>query len=475
MHPGPGFKIRAAGVSVATTKSLAGRLALALALLLAPASARAALHVPHQSFTLPNGLQVILHEDHSVPVVTANMWYHVGSGDERPGRTGFAHLFEHIMFMGSQHVPTGQFDQLLEGAGADNNGSTNTDRTNYYEDGPANALPLMVWLDSDRMGWLLPEITPDKVDLQRGVVKNERRQRYENAPYGLAQENIAKRLYPEGHPYHWTTIGSMTDLDAASIEDVRGFFQKYYVPNNATLVIAGDITPAEAKRLVTDAFGDIPRGAEVPRPSAPAFTLPANVVATLEDRVQLPRLYLAWHTVRAFAPDDAALDAVSAILASGKSSRLYRRLVYEMQVASQVSAFHNSQRLDGALQIVATASPGHSLTELQKVIDEEVARLAANPPSQREMERMFNSTEAQFLDGLEHVGGFGGKANQLNFYNYFTGTPDYFEKDLERYRRLTPADVQRAASQYLTGGHRVVLSVVPTGKKDLAVSEEVRP
>ena len=207
------------------------------------------LRVPYQTFTLPNGLQVIVHEDHSVPVVAVNTWYHVGSSDEKPGRTGFAHLFEHIMFMGSQHVPTGEFDRLLEAAGADNNGSTTEDRTNYYEDGPANALPLMLYLDADRMGFLLPEMTADKVDLQRGVVQNERRQSYENRPYGLAEENILERLYPTNHPYHWPVIGSMADLQAATLEDVRQFFRTYYTPNNATLAIAGDITTRDARQL----------------------------------------------------------------------------------------------------------------------------------------------------------------------------------------------------------------------------------
>src|SRR6266567_1496021 len=235
------------------------------------------LRVPYTTFTLPNGLEVILHEDHSLPVVAVNTWYHVGSADERPGRTGFAHLFEHIMFMGSQHVPTGEFDRLLEAAGADNNASTTEDRTNYYEDGPASALPLMLYLDADRMGFLLPEMTADKVDLQRGVVQNERRQSYENRPYGLAEENILQRLYPANHPYHWPVIGSMADLQAATLEDVRRFFQKYYTPNNATLVIAGDIAPREARRIAERCFDDIPRGPAVHRRPAPSVRLGSDV------------------------------------------------------------------------------------------------------------------------------------------------------------------------------------------------------
>ncbi|HVH11283.1 MAG TPA: pitrilysin family protein [Gemmatimonadales bacterium] len=429
-----------------------------------------ALRVPYTTFTLPNGLQVIVHEDHSVPVVAVNTWYHVGSSDERPGRTGFAHLFEHIMFMGSQHVPTGEFDKQLEAAGADNNGSTTEDRTNYYEDGPANALPLMLYLDSDRLGFLLPEITTEKVDIQRGVVQNERRQSYENRPYGLADENILDRLYPAGHPYHWPVIGSMTDLQAASLADVRQFFQTYYTPNNASLAIAGDITTADARRLVERYFGDIPRGPAVSRTPPPAVALAADVHATLEDRVQLPRLYNAWHTVKAFADGDAALDVVANVLAAGRSSRLYQRLVYELQIATDVVAFQDGGRIDGRFEVYATARPAHTLPELQRVIDEELAKLADSGPTTREVERAQNTFEAQFLSRLERVGGFGGKADQLNFYSYFIGSPDYFQQDLERYRAVSPADVRRAVRTYLVDQHRVVLSVVPQGKQALGVT-----
>ncbi len=427
------------------------------------------LRVPYTTFTLPNGLQVLLHEDHSVPVVAVNTWYHVGSSDERAGRTGFAHLFEHIMFMGSAHVPTGEFDRLLEAAGADNNGSTTEDRTNYYEDGPANALPLMLYLDSDRLGFLLPEITADKVDLQRGVVQNERRQSYENRPYGLAQENILERLFPPNHPYHWPVIGSMKDLQAATLDDVRRFFQTYYTPNNATIAIAGDIAPRDARALVERYFGDIPRGPAVTRTPPPPVHLSADVPAVLEDRVQLPRVYDAWHTVKAFADDDATLDVVANVLAGGRSSRLYRRLVYELQIATDVAAFQDGTRIDGKFEIFATARPGHELGELQRVIDEELRKLADQGPTAREVERARNTFEAQFLSRMERVGGFGGKADQLNFYNYFVGTPDYFQKDLDRYGRVTPAGVERAVKTYLTGAHRVVLSVVPQGKPELGV------
>jgi zinc protease len=437
----------------------------------APAAAQT-LRVPYRSFTLPNGLKVLVHEDHSVPIVTVNTWYHVGSADERAGRTGFAHLFEHLMFMGSQHVPTGAFDRLLEAAGADNNGSTTEDRTNYYEDGPSNALALMLYLDADRMGFLLPEITAPKVDLQRGVVQNERRQSYENRPYGLAEENIIKRLYPADHPYSWPVIGSMADLAAASLEDVQQFFRHYYTPNNATIAIAGDVRLAEVRREVERWFGAVPRGPAVLRTPPPAANLPADVYATLEDRVQLPRVYDAWHTVRAYAPDDAALDVLAQILTDGRSSRLYKRLVYELQIATQVAGFQDAGRIDGKLEIFATARPGHDLNELQRVIDEEIRSLADSGPTAREVVRVQNGIEAAFLDQMERVGGFGGIANQLNHYEYFVGTPDYFQQDLDRYRRVTAAEVQRVARRYALQAHRVVLSVVPQGHAELAAREE---
>src|SRR5213082_859556 len=448
---------------------IASATAVALGLLCArppvPLSAQA-LRVPYQTFTLPNGLQLIVHEDHSVPVVAVNMWYHVGSSDEKPGRTGFAHLFEHIMFMGSQHVPTGEFDRLLEAAGGDNNGSTTEDRTYYYEDAPGNALPLPLWLDSDRMGFLLPEITAEKVDLQRGVVQNERRQSYENRPYGLAEENILQRLYPPDHPYNWPVIGSMADLQAASLEDVRQFFQKYYTPTNATLAIAGDITARDARQLVERYFGDIPRGPAVTRTPPPPVQVAGVVGPVLEDRVQLPRVYDAWHTVKAFSADDATLDVLANVLDGGRSSRLYRRLVYELQIATDVVAFQDGTRIDGKFEIFATARPGHELGELQRVIDEELRKLADQGPTVREVERARNTFEAQFLSRMERVGG---KADQLNFYDYFVGTPDYFQKDLDRYGRVRAAEVRRAVQMYLTGAHRVVLSVVPQGKPELGV------
>jgi zinc protease len=325
------------------------------------------------------------------------------------------------------------------------------------------------------MGFLLPEITTEKVDVQRGVVQNERRQSYENRPYGLAEENILARLYPPEHPYHWPVIGSMADLSAATLEDVRGFFRTYYTPNNATLAVAGDVTPREVRLFVERYFGDIPRGPVVTRTPPPEVRLAGDIYAVLEDRVQVPRVYDTWHSVKAFADDDATLDVLANVLAGGRSSRLYRRLVYELQVATDVVAFQDGGRIDGKFEVWATARPEHDLGELQRVIDEELGKLARTGPTAREVERAQNTFEAEFLSRMERIGGFGGKADQLNFYNYFVGTPDYFQRDLDRYRRVTAAQVQAAARRYLGDAHRVVLSVVPQGKPDLAVKQGANP
>src|SRR6476661_2660666 len=379
------------------------------------------IELPYTQFTLPNGLTVILHEDHAVPLVSTNMWYHVGSAREKPGRTGFAHLFEHLMFMGSGHVKPGEFDDWLEGAGGTNNGSTENDRTNYWINVPSNAIELALFLESDRMEYLLDSMTPKTVDAQRDVVKNERRQSVENRPYGEAEDVIlGEMLYPEGHPYHWPVIGYMPDLTAASYEDVVAFFKKFYAPSNASLAIAGDIDVANTRRLVEKWFGDV-KAAPPPEPATiPGVMLTGVQKKTVTDRVQLPRLFLAWLTPRHFEPGDAALDVVADVLAGGKNSRLYKRLVYDMQIAQSVEAVQNSQALSSYFLIEATPRPGHTIEELQKVIDEEIARLQHETPSAHEVERSFNQIEASFYNRMERVGGFGGKADQLNA--YYTNT-----------------------------------------------------
>ncbi len=422
----------------------------------------APLQLPYTQFTLPNGLHVILHEDHSVPVVSVNVWYHVGSAREKPGRTGFAHLFEHLMFMGSGHVEPGEFDQLLESVGGNNNGSTENDRTNYVIDVPSNALELALFLESDRMGYLLDSMTPKTVDAQRDVVKNERRQSVENRPYGMADSVVlTEMLYPEGHPYHWPVIGYMPDLTAASYDDVVAFFKSYYAPGNASLVVAGDLDTAKARALVEKWFGDVKAGAPVTPMTIPGVALTGVQKKTITDRVQLPRIYIAWLTPASLAPGDAALDMVADVLAGGKNSRLYKRLVFDMQIAQNVSAFQVSQALSSHFVIRATPQPGHTVEELQKVIDEEVAKLQTEPPTDHEVQRAINQIEASFFSRMERVGGFGGKADQLNHYYTDTGNPDWFNEDLARYRALSPTDVQAAAQTFLPKDRRVELTVVP--------------
>lgn len=443
-------------------------LSLLLAATTALAGAQRAPTIPHEKYTLPNGLEVILHVDRSVPIVAVESFYKVGSGDEKPGRTGFAHLFEHVMFMGSQNVPVGKFDEWLEAAGASNNGSTNFDRTNYYETGPSNALPLMLWLEADRMGWLLPTMDQAKLDLQRDVVKNERRQGVDNAPYGRASETILPILFPPGHPYSWDVIGSMDDLSAAALDDVKDFFRQYYAPENATITIAGDFVPDSAKAWVQKYFGAIPRGtAPIVRPVPPRLTLVRDTVLALEDRVQLPRIYYTWHGVKAFSERDAALDAFAEIMAGGKSSRLYRTLVYEKQLAQDVRMSNQSQKLDGMIQLVVTAKPGIEPRALDGEIARALNEALANGVTERELTRVKNGMRAGMLDGLASVAR---KAFQLSYYNYFTGTPDYLAQDLARYDALTVATVQQAARRQFAGAPRVVLTIVPEGKTSLALT-----
>ena len=431
------------------------------------AGAQAVPKIKFEKYTLPNGLEVILHEDHSTPIVSVNTWYKVGSGDEKTGRTGFAHLFEHIMFMGSQNVPVGDFDKQLEAAGADNNGSTSEDRTNYYENLPSNALPLALWLDADRMGFLLPTMDQAKLDLQREVVKNERRERVDNVPYGRGDEMILAALYPKGHPYSWSVIGSMEDLSAASLDDVKNFFRTYYAPNNATLTIAGDFNPAEAKRLVALYFSGIPRGPAMPaRPNVAPVSLAKDTFLILEDRVQLPRAFYDWPTVKIYDKDDAALDVLASVLASGKNSRLYKRLVFDMQIAQQVFASQQSSKLAGRFEIDITPKPGQSLASIDKIVQEELQKVMNEPITDRELERVKNSYRASFLNRLS---GVLGKSEILNSYNYMAGNPDYVQQDAARYEKVTRADVQRVAKQYL-GKHKVVLTVVPEGKREMALT-----
>lgn len=420
--------------------------------------------------TLPNGLDVIVHEDHHVPLVAVNIWYHVGSKNERRGRTGFAHLFEHLMFEGSEHHNSGYFPPLQR-AGASLNGSTNADRTNYWEVVPSNALDLALWMESDRMGHLLPAVTPDRFETQRDVVLNERRQNYENRPYGLASMALASSLYPHEHPYSWPTIGTIDDLQAMQLEDVHAFFRAYYHPANASLVIAGDVETERAVDLAARYFGDLPAGPPVARVRAdPSVTGETRLL--LEDRVELPRVYMAWHSPAMFAPGDAQMGLVSDLLASGKTSRLYRQLVYQRRMALDVSAYQSSREMSGYFLVAATAAPGHPLGEIAAVIDEEIERVSRLGPTTDEMERSVAQAEAQFVYQVQTVGGFGGKSDQMNAYNVFLGEPGYFSADLARYVEATPDSVTAAAST-LSFQNRVLLSVVPRGRVDLALPGSV--
>ncbi len=429
------------------------------------------LSVPYTRFSLSNGLTVIVHEDHTVPRVSVNIWYHVGSGSEKAGRTGFAHLFEHILFEGSGHVPEGKFDQWLEAAGANNNGSTNNDRTNYYEDLPANALELALFLESDRMGYLLDAMSAEKVDGQRDVVKNEKRQRVDNQPYGHAWETLSKNLYPPEHPYSWSVIGSMNDLSAASYEDVVDFFNKYYCPANATLVISGDVKTAEARKLTEKWFSDVPFRSPAPPIDPVPAVLEKEKRLVLKDKVQLPRLYMAWLSPARFQPGDAELDLLTSILTEGKNSRLYKRLVYDLQIAQSVIAYNDAKKLSGEFYIIATARAGHNLAELEKVIQEELDKLKNEAPAKRELQRALNQYEADFYRRLERAGGFSGKANLLNSYFYYTGNPDYFNEDLARYKAVSPKDLSAMANTYFRDDARVILSIVPHGKTELAAGK----
>ena len=383
---------------------------------------------------------MLVHEDHALPIVAVNVWYHVGSKNEVPGRTGFAHLFEHLMFEGSQHYDRGYFHPLQE-AGAALNGSTNADRTNYWEVVPTNALDLALWMESDRMGYLLPALTDAKFSNQREVVLNERRQNYENRPYGLAGMAIVSALYPADHPYHWLTIGGADDIRAAHIDDVRAFFQRYYHPANASLALAGDIDPEMGHRCSPTSTsarfppGEKPgAGARHRRPAPPA----EDVKLVLEDRVELPRLYMAWHSPALFADGDAELDLVAEVLSSGKTSRLYRALVYEQRIATEVAASQNSRELGSFFQIVATAAPGRTLAEVERAIVEgDCGAPRSRPdraPSSSAASRRPRRTSSS---GCRPSAASAGKSDQLNAYNTFLGDPGYFEQDLERYRIAT--------------------------------------
>lgn len=425
--------------------------------------------------TLANGLDVIVHEDRHIPMAAVSVWYHVGSRHEQPGRTGFAHLFEHLMFKGSAHHPAGYFEALQE-AGGLVNGSTNTDRTNYWEVVPSQSLELALWMESDRMGHLLPALSEEKFTTEREVVLNERRQNYENRPYGLSSVALASALFAPDHPYSWVTIGAPADLLASTVDDARAFFRAFYHPGNASLAIAGDVDVDDTLALVERYFGEIAPGPAVEHPRRDA-TLAAPAQLVLEDRVELPRLSLAWHTPAMFHDDDAAMDIAADVLANGKTSRLYRALVYDTRLAADVSALQASHEMSSVFHIAATAAPGKPLSAIAEVIERTLDDLAATGPTADELERATARAEAQFVYRVQTIGGFGGKSDQLNAYNVYTGSPRFIRDDRERYSRATASSVAAAVRQWLRAAPGVALSVVPRGQIALGMpgATPVRP
>ncbi|MCB9761619.1 MAG: insulinase family protein [Alphaproteobacteria bacterium] len=415
------------------------------------------LSIPHEMYTLDNGLTVILAEDHSVPIVQVNLWYHVGSRDEVAGRTGFAHLFEHLMFQGSLHNNQDYFEPLQE-IGGQVNGSTTLDRTNYFEGVPAEYLPLALWAEADRMGFLLEATDADRLANQKDVVRNERRQRYENQPYGTYWITLLENVFPEGHPYHHPTIGYHEDLDAATLDDVSAFFRAWYVPNNASLVICGDFDPATARELVDRYFAPIPAGPQPPKTEAPPIVHEQEIeLRRAEAGVPHEKVWIAWPTPAVFEPGDAELDLLSSLLADGKDARLYRELVIEQQIAKEIDAFQASCELDSMYVISATAAEGHTTDEIVAEVDRILAELVADGVTDEEVAVGLTNYEARYVDGLETVAA---KANQLNSYFKTTGQPDYLEQDLARYRAVTPEGVRSTAETWLGPG-RVVLHIWP--------------
>lgn len=418
-----------------------------------------------QKSRLKNGLDVILLEDRRLPLAAVNIWYHVGPANERPGLRGLAHLFEHMMFEGSRHVGEKAHFRFLEAAGASSvNGSTGFDATNYFETIPSDSLELALWLESDRMGFLLDTLDEKKLENQRDVVRNERRQNIENTPYGLVQEELFHQLFPPDHPYHASVVGSHADIEAARLADVIEFFRLYYAPNNASLAIVGDIDPDDTAALVEKYFGPIPAGPPVPKPTAVTPPITSERRSVVGDRVELPRVYLAWITDPVLSQADAEFDLTAAILGGSKSSRLYENLVYRQRIAQDVAAQQYSLALGSVFVIQATAKPGIEASRLEDAIREELERFRERGPEPVEIERARNMIEASILRALEHLGGFGGVADRLNHYNHFLGDPGYLPKDLERYRRATCESLCGLAGKRLRREAGVVVHGVPGQK-----------
>jgi zinc protease len=428
-----------------------------LPVILATTMTARAIEIPHEQYQLDNGLNVILHHDDSLPQVVINLWYGVGSKDEELGRSGFAHLFEHLMFMGTVHLPDSGFDELMEAHGGWNNAWTSQDATDYYEVGPSNLLETFLWMESDRMRDLARAMTQEKLDLQRDVVRNERRQSVEDTPYGIIWEAMAPALYEAAHPYGHTVIGTHEDLMAATVDDVVGFFDRWYVPNNASLVVAGDFDTTQTKAWIEKYFGVIATQPESTRATPEAPKMPQQAVVETKDNVQIPLTMMVWHTPAAFEDGDAALDVVASILGEGRSSRLYADLITDKGEAIEVSAWQYSQKLSGIFAVSGKPAGEQTIEELEASLQAHVDRLASDGPTPAELDRVRNQLEVEFIEGLEELQR---RASALNRYHYLTGDPGYVEKDLARYRALTAKDIQDAAAT-LTEARRCILRVRP--------------
>ncbi|SYZ72557.1 Peptidase M16 domain protein [Candidatus Zixiibacteriota bacterium] len=416
-----------------------------------------------EKYILPNGLNVILHEDHSVPVASVNIWYHVGSKNEKPGKTGFAHIFEHMMFQQSEHHQA-YFADAVEKIGGNKNGGTSVDKTVYWDEVPSNYLEKILWLEADRMGYLLPAVDQEHLNIQKDVIKNERRESYDNQPYGKAQELMLSLLYPPGHPYSWPIIGSMQDIGSASIDDVSEFFKTYYAPNNASLCIAGDFDPVQVKSWVEKYFGPIPPGPVIDRPKNWLPELNSVKRIEAEDNVKLARLYIAWPTPASYAPGDAEFDLLASILTNGKSSRLYKSLVYDKKLAQDVNAYQYSKELGSDFNIVVTAREGVSLDELEKEVDRILNDVITNGVTADEFARSRTKWETDFVRQLERLGGFGGRANTLNAYNTMLGDPGKLKWDRDRYTNATAEGMRQYAARYLKLDSRAILRITPRQK-----------
>jgi predicted Zn-dependent peptidase len=419
--------------------------------------------IAHERYTLANGLEVILHQDNSVPIVAVDVWYHVGSGNERVGRSGFAHLFEHMLFQGSEHVGEDRHFAILQNVGATGvNGTTNTDRTNYFEVVPSHQLETALWLESDRLGYLLPVVTRKSLDNQIEVVRNERRQRVDNVPYGPTYMKMVETLYPEGHPYRYSVIGKHEDLSAASLDDVTDFYKTWYVPANATLTIAGDFEAAEAKQLVEKWFGSFPKSVKPPVKQAPPFPeIEQARKVVKDDFAKLEQIIYAWHTPAVFQSGDAELAILANALGASGTGRLYKALVHKQQLAQSVSVRQSSKEFSSTFTVTVTLKSDTKLDDVEKVLEMEIGKVMTTPISQREFDRAITRRESAFVWGLESILA---RAETLQRYNHYVGSPDYITQDLDRYRKTNPDQVTKVAAKYLGTSSRVEIHTVPSDK-----------